>query len=169
MYRYNHEVLEAYCRKLERLPWPIVAKDRETTWHSMAGVFHHILTVYDGWLNYLVQGRGADEQTASRRWDSFTSMEDIRAYYEAVWTSVDRLVDGLTDARLRKKVKAPWQPKACPLEDALIQVSFEQAHHLGEIIAMLWQEDIRPPEMTWLRINWALEDRQRKRGARKAA
>src|SRR5574337_1084268 len=67
------------------------------------------------------------------------------------------LLATLTDASLRRTVKAPWQPKACPLGDALIQVTLEQAHHLGEIIAMLWQKDIELPGMTWLATNWWLE------------
>ncbi len=156
IYRYNREVLEKFCRRLERLPWSFVSQDRETTWHSMAGVFDHIVGVIDRWLNYVVQGASADESSSGRKWDSLTSMREVRAYMEAVWKGVDPLLNGLTDARLRRKVKAPWQPKACSLEDALLQVTFEEAHHLGEIIAMLWQIDKQPPEMTWLWTHWNL-------------
>ena len=163
IYRYNRAVMDAYARKLERLPWSVVSKDRGATWHSMAGVFHHIVGVYDGWLRYVAQGRGVDEKTASRRWDSFASMADIRAFHDAVWASVERLLDRLTDASLRHGVRAPWKPKACTLEDALLQVTLETAHHLGEIIAMLWQEDRRPPAMTWLDIQWGLEAAAKKR------
>lgn len=162
LFRYNRAVMDAYARKLERLPWAVVSKDREATYHSMAGVFKHLVGVYDGWLCYVVQGQRLDDAMASRSWDSLTSMKEIRAYHEAVWESVDRFLAKMTDADLRRKVRAPWQPKACSLEDALCQVTFEQAHHLGEIIAMLWQEDIRPPEMTWLWTNWRLEDAARK-------
>lgn len=157
LYRYNRAVMDAYARKLGRLPWAVVSKDRGTTWHSMAGVFHHVVGVYDGWLCSVVQEKGVDERTASRRWDGFASMEDIRAFHDAVWESVDRLMGRFTDASLRRRVKAPWQPKACTLEDALIQVTLETAHHTGEIITMLWQEDLRPPAMTWLDIQWRLE------------
>ena len=156
IYRYNRAVMDAYARKLERLPWAVVSKDRGATWHSLAGVFQHIVGVYDGWLNYVVQGADVDEATARRPWDSFTSMKDLRRFHDAVWAGVDRLLGSLTDADLRRRVRAPWQPKACTLDDALLQVTLETAHHLGEIIAMLWQEDIRPPEMTWLGVNWSL-------------
>ncbi len=159
VYRYNRAVMDAFARKLDRLPWAVVSKDRGATWHSMAGVFHHIVGVHDGWLNYVVQGADVDEATARRRWDSFTSMKEILRFHEAVGAGVDRLLESLTDDALHRKVRAPWQPKACSLEDALLQVTLETAHHLGEIIAMLWQEDIRPPAMTWLDVNWALEDR----------
>lgn len=159
IYRYNRSVMDAFARKLERLPWAVVSRDRETTWHSMAGVFHHIVGVYDGWLCYLAQDQDVEEAMAAKRWDQLTSMREVRRFHEAVWNQVDILMASLTDARLKRKIKAPWQPKACSLEDALMQVTFETAHHLGEIIAMLWQEDIEPPGMTWLGINWALEGR----------
>lgn len=163
IFAYNREVLERFCRTLERLPWSTVSKDRGATWHSMAGVFHHVLQVYNGWLNVTMQGRSADPELVRREWDSFGSMAEIRTTMEEVWVGVDRFLAGLTDASLRRRVKAAWQPKACSVADGLAQVTLEQAHHLGEIIAMLWQEDIRPPEMTWLATNWALEARRAKR------
>ncbi len=169
IYAYNFAVLDAFARKLDRLPWPVVSKDRGVTWHSMAGVYHHITRVYDAWLNYTVQGKMADWSMSRRRWDSFTSMAEIRASLEKVRARIDPFLDGLKDAELRRKVKAEWQPKACSLADALAQVTLEQGHHLGEIIAMLWQEDIRPPEMTWLSTSWALEARRKQRRGRKRA
>ncbi len=168
IYAYNFAVLDAFCRKLARLPWSVVSKDRGTTYHSMAGVFHHITRVYDAWLNYTVQGEMADWKMSRRRWDSFTSTEELRASLEKIMFRIDPFLEGLTDVELRRKVKAEWQPKACTVADALMQVTLEQAHHLGEIIAMLWQEDIRPPEMTWLATNRALEARKKTRRARKS-
>ncbi len=67
-----------------------------------------------------------------------------------MWLGVDELLDNLDDELLAKKVKAPWLPGSHYLADVLMQVSFEQAHHIGEIIAMMWQLDIEPPEMTWI-------------------
>ena len=162
IYAYNRQVLEVFCRKLERLPWSIVSKDRGVTWHSMAGVLNHVLGVYDGWLNFVAQGASADDAAHRRAWDQLTSMAEVRAFLETLWPGVDRLLRGLTDASLRRRVRAPWQPKACTLEDALMQVTLEQAHHTGELIAMLWQEDLHPPEMTWLGTNWGLEARAAK-------
>ncbi len=163
IFAYNRQVLEVYCRRLERLPWKTVSQDRGVTWHSMAGVLYHVIGVYDGWLNFVAQGTSADDAAHERGWDSLKSMKEVRAFLEISWPGIQRLLDGLTDASLRRKVKAPWQPKACPLGDALMQVTLEQAHHTGEIIAMLWQEDLTPPGMTWLATNWALEDRAKTR------
>jgi hypothetical protein len=38
-----------------------------------------------------------------------------------------------------------------------MQVTFEQAHHTGELIALFWQQDIEPPEMTWIDVRLAMK------------
>ena len=62
----------------------------------------------------------------------------------------DELFENLDEEMLSKNVRAPWLPSKHKLADVLMQVSIEQAHHIGEIIALLWQLDVEPPEMTWI-------------------
>ena len=38
------------------------------------------------------------------------------------------------------------------VKDVLIHVITEELHHRGEIIAILWQMDIQPPDMGWLSV-----------------
>jgi hypothetical protein len=57
---------------------------------------------------------------------------------------------GLTGRRLRQRIKVPWFTGRYTLEDAFFQTSFEQAHHLGKIIAVYWQMDKAPPQMMWI-------------------
>ena len=158
IFAYNRRVLEVYCRKLERLPWHVVSREREAGWHSIVGTFNHILRVHDAWLNYVIQGELANPGMMRRTWSSLESMKEIRASLEKTWAKIGSYLKRLTDRELRRIVRAEWQPKACSVADALMQVTFEQAHHTGEIIAMLWQDDVRPPEMTWLSTSWALKD-----------
>ena len=35
------------------------------------------------------------------------------------------------------------------VEECLVQSFTEQLYHLGEIICLLWQDDIEPPQMQW--------------------
>ena len=35
------------------------------------------------------------------------------------------------------------------VSDVLLDVITEELHHRGEIIAILWQKDIQPPDMGW--------------------
>jgi uncharacterized damage-inducible protein DinB len=38
------------------------------------------------------------------------------------------------------------------VRDVLIHVMTEELHHRGEIIAILWQMNIQPPDMGWLSV-----------------
>ena len=39
------------------------------------------------------------------------------------------------------------------VEECLFQSFTEQLYHLGELIALLWQQDIEPPQMQWFYNN----------------
>ena len=60
------------------------------------------------------------------------------------------MMKGLSESQLHRRVHAPWMPGRYTLEDAFRQVSYEQAHHIGEIIGVYWQADWNPPPMTWI-------------------
>ena len=56
-----------------------------------------------------------------------------------LWRSVSRInIDG----RRRTTI----------VRDVLIHVLAEELHHRGEIIAILWQTNIQPPDMGWLSV-----------------
>ena len=57
---------------------------------------------------------------------------------------------------LERPVQPAWKERPHPLRDALVQVTLEQAHHVGELIAMFWQQDVEPPEMTWIDVRLAI-------------
>jgi hypothetical protein len=61
----------------------------------------------------------------------------------------------LTDRELHRTVRAPWMPGRYTVADALLQTTFEEAHHLGEIIGALWQENRPSPDMTWIEVGRA--------------
>jgi hypothetical protein len=43
-------------------------------------------------------------------------------------------------------------PGRYTVADALLQATIEEAHHLGEVIGALWQEDLSSPAMTWIDV-----------------
>jgi uncharacterized damage-inducible protein DinB len=89
---------------------------------------------------------------------TYHSMEDMDRFMKKVWKGVDKLIDGLDEKALTKQVSAAWLPGEHRLADVLMQVTMEQAHHLGEMICLLWQIDVEPPEMIWI-----MNTRRRKR------
>ncbi|MHB1907627.1 MAG: DinB family protein [Nitrososphaerales archaeon] len=159
LFRYNKKILDEYFRALSKLPWKTVSKNMESGHYSMKETFVHILTAYNGWLNYNLYGRSKDiPHTTEHNPDNYHSMKQIGRFKDKVWTGVEKMLSNLDDKMLQKRLKAPWLPGSYKLGDVMLQASFEEAHHIGEIIAMLWQLDIEPPEMTWMMTTRKFKD-----------
>ena len=82
MYGYNWRVLSDYCDALAKLPEGELLKNREATHESLKNIFHHILSVHDGWLNVTAQGASADPVMREKDFDEVRTMEPLRAYME---------------------------------------------------------------------------------------
>lgn len=148
---YDRAVFERYLRWVVRLGWKEAAANREIGHRSFKNTLVHILNVHEAWFVAVAQGRWEIFDAPGRREDDVASWGDLRRYRDRVWAGADDLMDQLSEARLGRRVKAPWMPGRYSLEDAFYQVSFEEAHHLGEIIGAAWQVDRSTPEMTWIR------------------
>jgi uncharacterized damage-inducible protein DinB len=147
---YDRRSFEAYERGIRRRGWAEATLDRGIGHHSFKDTLVHVLNVYEAWLVGAAQEKWEVFKDPSRRKENVRSWSDLRRYRARVWSGVDELMAGLTDKRLQRRVKVPWFPGHYTLEDAFFQVSFEQAHHLGEIIGAYWQMDKTPPQMMWI-------------------
>ena len=152
IYEYNWRVLRDFCDALAKLPEDELLKNREATHESLKNIFHHILSVHDGWLNVAAQGASADPVMREKDFDDVRSMEPLRGYMEKIIVKEKRFLSKLTDKDLDRGVQPEWKTRPHALRDALMQVTLEQAHHTGELIALLWQIDVEPPEMTWIDV-----------------
>ena len=151
---YSSKVFVRYVRDARKLPQRVAMADKGTGHLSIFRTLVHILNVHEVWMVYIVQGRGGELrelflQTARKP----TSWEGFDTYAAKVWTDVEHYVGTLTPSKLARRVKAPWMPGQYTVGDAVLQSTFEQAHHLGEIIGVYWQRDQAPPEMTWIDVN----------------
>jgi uncharacterized damage-inducible protein DinB len=149
LFRYNRQVLENFRRRLSRKPWRTINANRGSGHLSLVGTFVHVLNVHDIWWNYVIPGKMADLARAGKRRD-FDSWGEVTAYWNRVWTGVEARMADLTEAELDRRTKAPWMPGPYTVWDAAFQTSLEQAHHIGEMIALFWQKDEEPPEMMWI-------------------
>ena len=150
IFTFNEKVLQAFFDTLSNLPWETVAKNVESAHYSMKNTFVHILSVYNGWINYNALGKSNEIPWAEHDYDNYHSIEQVKELMRKVLAGVNAFMKGLDDTALSKEITAPWMEGEHELRDVLMQVTFEQAHHLGEIIALLWQSNIEPPEMTWI-------------------
>ncbi len=152
LYAYNWRVLRDFSDALAKLPAAAASKDRGATYGSMKNVFHHILSVHDGWLNVTAQGASADPAMREKDFDEVPSIAELRGYLEKIIAKEEGLLEGLTEKGLGRPIQPEWKERPHALRDALMQVTLEQAHHIGELIAMFWQQDVEPPEMTWIDV-----------------
>jgi uncharacterized damage-inducible protein DinB len=147
---YDRVVFDRYVRSVVRLGWKEATRDRGTGHLSPKNTLVHIINVHEAWLVAIAQKRWKIFDAPGRRPEEVASWAAFRSYQRRAWAGVDELMADLTEARLGQRVQAEWMPGRYTLEDAFYQVSFEQAHHLGEIIGVYWQADRAPPKMTWI-------------------
>lgn len=164
---YNRAVFDRFVRRLSRLPWKEVSRNREIGHQSLFRTLVHILNVHEAWMVYVVPGRVAELEALFARGEASdrhpTSWKEFRVYADRVWRGVDAVARGLSERDLARPVKAPWMPGRYTVRDAVFQTTIEEAHHLGEVIGALWQDDVVSPEMTWIRVRSA-RPRRRRRG-----
>ncbi len=156
LYAYNVRVFDRFAARLRRLPWRAVRRRREIAHQTLLDTLVHILNVHEVWLDYILAGRTSDaelDRLFRDRTRHPTTWPAFRAYERRVWAAVDRCLRGLTPRDLARPVHVFWMPGKYVASDGILQATFEQAHHLGEVIGALWQDDIEPPEMTWIRVS----------------
>jgi len=153
IFEYNQAVFDRFARRLRRLSWKAVTTERQTGHHTLFDTLVHILNVQEAWLAYIVPGRTKELSARFREADRRpTSWAGFRAYSDRVWAETGAVVRSLRANDLKRRVKAPWMPGRYTVADGLLQATIEEAHHLGEVIGALWQDDVPSPAMTWIDV-----------------
>jgi uncharacterized damage-inducible protein DinB len=153
LFAYNRAVFDRFVAAVERLPTKTAHRARGIGHRSLFDTLVHVLNVHEVWIGYILPGQVRQVAALFREpgrhpkeWAGF------HLYEARVWAHVDAYLAGLTEQELRRTVRAPWMPGRYVVADALLQTTFEEAHHLGEIIGALWQDDREPPDMTWIDV-----------------
>jgi uncharacterized damage-inducible protein DinB len=156
LYRYNANVFQRFVRKVQKLPRAAAHRKRGIGHESLFDTLVHILNVHEVWIGYILQGRSSDRELEALFADPTRKPKDwtgFAVYERRVRGVVDAYLSSVRPQQLRRTVHVFWMPGTYSASDGLWQATFEQAHHLGEIIGALWQGDEAPPEMTWIRVN----------------
>lgn len=158
IYRYNSRVFDRFVRRVRRLPGRAAWKNREIGHRSLFDTLVHVLNVQEVWVGYILQHRDADADLEPLFRDATRHPKDWKgfaSYQRRVRGMLEGYLTGLTPREMTRPVHAFWMPGDYTVSDAIVQTTFEEAHHLGEIIGALWQDDIASPEMTWLGVGRA--------------
>jgi len=150
LYQYWSTVRWKFLEKLETLPWEVVTKNREASWYSMKDIMLHIIDNEDMVVGWQVRNRGAEYKRA-REWTEYDDMKMIRNHLTEVEKRTREYLERLNEVELKKRVNFTVSSGIFDLsvEESLIQSFTEQLYHMGELIALLWQENIEPPRMQW--------------------
>lgn len=148
---YSQALRNRYVEQLATLPWAEVVKSRGASFDSMRNVILHTLDAEDRMINYVIPGRVKD--WVSRSSDEFKDIDSVRKREKEVESKTKDYLAKMTPADLDRKVEVSrmgMPPVPVRIEDILIHVAFENVHHFGELIALLWQIDVEPPHMGWI-------------------
>ena len=150
MFNYFKKARGKLVEALDKLPNEELNKSRGLSFDSIKDVFVHTVIVEDNWLHYRFAGLGA---ATSRKFQDFTSMEDVKNYMEEVDAKTAELFRRITNEDLRKTYKRTrpnGKEEVLSLEEVLYYMPFEIIYHYGEIFAEFWKMNVEAPYYSYL-------------------
>jgi uncharacterized damage-inducible protein DinB len=140
-----------YLDLYERLPWEVLTRNREATFGSIRNVHLHVLGVYSWWLVRMFGRRSLEplpSQLDEKEFDQVRSAEQLRELDRKVDRELLKVGRMLTETRLQRKheIDLGGGKKWIHTEREGVWHTLEEDYlHRGEILCMLWQDDIAPP------------------------
>lgn len=151
---YCSRVRRRFADSLSSLPRETVEKNMEASFYSMKNIMLHMIDNEDLIVNFVIQGKqDSYVRKSSEEYHDFSSVVSHLDEVEAKTTSFLSTAD---KAGLMKIVSLRTSKGAVfnlSVEECLLQTFTEQLYHLGELIALLWQHNIEPPQMQWFYNN----------------
>ena len=148
---YSSRVRRKFLAKVTSLGWDEATKNREASYHSLMGILLHMIDNEYWIVNIVIPGRPAMERTKHPLSD-FAGFDSVESFLAGVEDKTRSYLGGLDSNELSRVVKFTLSSGAVfdmTVEECLFQSFTEQLYHLGEMIALLWQDDIEPPTMQW--------------------
>ncbi len=148
--QFSSMVRRRFAEKLSELPWKEVERNREASFQSMKNILLHIIDNEDRIINYAIKNRAKDY--VRRNPEEYTSMKMILDHLEEVEKKTQQYFRTMTESELGRRVTLTTTTSGdfnLSVEECLIQSFTEQLYHMGELIALMWQDNIEPPPMQW--------------------
>jgi uncharacterized damage-inducible protein DinB len=147
---YNHFLRKRYFDTLAALPWAEVVQSRDASFDSLRNIFLHCIAVFEYGNKLLREGNA---QFPHINYEDYDDIEKIRRYQEEIEETFCDYLNNLTADELTRPITRRYQDGrviVSTVEDNLLHFLFEETHHRGEFIALLWQLDIEPPHLGWI-------------------
>ena len=150
LYDYSTRVRRSFAKKLAELPWQNAVKNREASFYSMKNILLHMVDNEDWIVNWVMKGKAAGYKR--RKWEDYTDMAMVLEHLETVEAKTREYLAGAGPSELARHVDFTLQSGErfdMTVEECLFQTFTEQLYHMGELIALMWQENLEPPKMQW--------------------
>lgn len=151
LYQYSSRVRRRFANKLQELPWEEVSKNREATFYSMKGILIHIINNEEWMVNWVIYNK-AREYKPTKKPEDYTNMNEIIEHLDNVEERTREYLKEVNEQEFKRRVNfvtAAGKVFDLSVEECLFQSFTEQLYHVGEIIALLWQDNVEPPQMQW--------------------
>ena len=134
------------------MPWDEISKNREASFYSMKNVLLHMIDNEDWIVNWVIHNKSQEYKRNKESSDEYRDMSQVLAHLDQVEAGTKKYLSTATEEELKRHVNFLLRSGKVfdlSVEEALFQSFTEQLYHLGEIIALLWQDNIEPPPMQW--------------------
>jgi uncharacterized damage-inducible protein DinB len=128
----------------------VVEKNREASFYTMKNILLHMIDNEDWIVGWVIHGRSRDY--VRRKSAEYTTMTMVLNHLDEVELRTREYLKTANESELSRRVDfvlSSGQSFNMSVEESLFQSFTEQLYHLGELIALLWQENIEPPRMQW--------------------
>jgi uncharacterized damage-inducible protein DinB len=152
LYNYSSRVRRRFALKLSELPWEEVTKNREASFYSMRNILLHMIDNEDWIVNWVIHDNSQGYKRLKKS-EEYASMAEVIAHMDQVEEKTkEYLRENANEEEFRRRINfllSSGKSFDLSVEEALFQSFSEQLYHLGELIALLWQDNIEPPQMQW--------------------
>ena len=151
LFDYLSDTRSRFLKTFRELGWEAFSQDRGATWGSMLGIFLHILDVEEGWLQYGARMKSI-LNAPDRKIEDFQGFDQLAADNSKVSELTREYLAALEDEDLDQEVsfEEPAGQTRRRLGKIIGHAAVDELAHVGELICLLWQLDVKPPYLDWL-------------------
>jgi uncharacterized damage-inducible protein DinB len=116
----------------------------------MKNILIHIIENEDWIVNWVIPGKTAEY--TRKKPSEYTDMQAIVNYLNEVEGRTQSYLQNIDEKEMKRRVKLTLRSGEeldISAEEWLLQSFTEQLYHLGELIALMWENNIEPPRMQW--------------------
>lgn len=105
-------------------------------------------------VNWVIHNRSTEYKRLKNA-EEYTDMKQVISHMDEVEARTRRYLESISGReetefmRRINLVLSSGKSFDLSVEEALFQSFTEQLYHIGELIALLWQDNVEPPQMQW--------------------